>query len=115
MPIFQPASSVLHVLHILETGKVAASRILSCCVRNAQKAQDARDALVSAAGNRHALLDAAGIIAWFATITTVVDFSGHYNSKVIVILDRIASILRAGRKLRGFFKDPFETMGLCKE
>lgn len=99
----------------LHTEIAALAAVVAANPENAQKAQDARDALVSAAGNRHALLDAAGIIAWFATITTVVDFSGHYNSKVIVILDRIASILRAGRKLRGFFKDPFETMGLCKE
>jgi len=80
---------------------------------NAWEAQKAREALVTAAGNNHALLDTAGVIAFFTTITTVVDFSGHYNEAVVLVLDRITQILQAGRQMRGFFKSPLKAMGLC--
>ena len=57
--------------------------------RKVDRIRVAREALL-AASNEHALLDTAGIIAFFATITTVVDFAGHYSTQLLKMLDKIA-------------------------
>ena len=50
--------------------------------RNAAKILVAREALL-AKSNEHVLLDTAGIIGFFATITVVVDFAGHYSDDIL--------------------------------
>ncbi|CAE7172364.1 unnamed protein product [Symbiodinium microadriaticum] len=49
---------------------------------NAAKILVAREALL-AKSNEHVLLDTAGIIGFFATITVVVDFTGHYSDDIL--------------------------------
>ena len=60
----------------------------------------AREALAEAAGNDHALLDACGIIAFFCTITKIVDFSGHYSDRLMRMLAGVASVLARARRGR---------------
>jgi len=51
-------------------------------------------------GQEHALLDVAGIIGFFATITIVVDFTGHKSEEFAQLLTRMASIIDLGRRVR---------------
>ena len=62
--------------------------------------QQARDALVKAAGNDHALLDAAGVAAFFCSITKIVDFSGHHGSMLPQILGVVCKVLSGARCVR---------------
>ncbi|CAE7949525.1 DnaJ-like subfamily B member 8 [Symbiodinium microadriaticum] len=52
----------------------------------------AREALL-AESNEHALLDTAGIIAFFATITIVVDFAGHFSPHLVNVLNKMAKVV----------------------
>ena len=64
------------------------------------KIQEARRVLAEAAGNDHALLDASGIIAFFCTITKIVDFSGHYSDRLTKMLAGVSSVLVGARRVR---------------
>lgn len=64
-----------------------------------EKIAQARKALLEK-GNEHALYDTAGIIGFFATITIVVDFSGHFSEDLMKMFDKMANIISGGRKMR---------------
>mmetsp|Transcript_34045 Transcript_34045/g.41928 ORF Transcript_34045/g.41928 Transcript_34045/m.41928 type:complete len:109 (+) Transcript_34045:711-1037(+) len=50
--------------------------------------------------NEHALYDVAGIIGFFATITTVVDFAGHFSGDMVKIFDKLSSVIAGAREMR---------------
>ena len=66
---------------------------------NMDEIRAARKALL-AQSNEHVLLDVAGIIAFFATITTVVDFGGHFSPGLINTLNKIAKVISGARVAR---------------
>ncbi|CAK8997062.1 unnamed protein product [Durusdinium trenchii] len=75
---------------------------LAAAVASPENMEDirlAREALVSKS-NEHALWDTAGIIAFFATITTVVDFAGHFSDELPKVLKKLAKVISSGRHLR---------------
>ncbi|OLP88170.1 hypothetical protein AK812_SmicGene30559 [Symbiodinium microadriaticum] len=82
------------------TAKISA---LAAAVASPEKSQEpirlAREALREK-GQEHALLDVAGIIGFFATITIVVDFTGHKSEEFAQLLTRMASIIDLGRRVR---------------
>mmetsp|Transcript_18736 Transcript_18736/g.44018 ORF Transcript_18736/g.44018 Transcript_18736/m.44018 type:complete len:107 (+) Transcript_18736:1004-1324(+) len=61
--------------------------------------RQARNALLEKS-NEHVLLDTAGIIGFFATITLVVDFAGHYSDKITNMLAAMSKILSGARQVR---------------
>lgn len=63
-------------------------------LREQERVKMARDAL-----NRHAVLDAAGVLATFAVVTRIVDFTGHY-SKLTEPLSWMTPLLSKARGLR---------------
>jgi hypothetical protein len=60
----------------------------------------ARDAIIKATGNEHALLDVAGVVGYFDSITKIVDFSGHYSDKIMKKVETLAMIVSEARKIR---------------
>jgi hypothetical protein len=65
-----------------------------------EKVKEARDALAKVAGNDHAVLDTAGIVGFFASITKIVDFSGHYSDDIMKMVDRMSNVLSGARRIR---------------
>jgi hypothetical protein len=57
--------------------------------------------------NEHAVLDAAAVVGFFASITKIVDFSGHYSNELVVMLEKMAVVLDRARKTRWFLTAPF--------
>lgn len=53
-----------------------------------------------AAGNDHAVLDAAAVVGFFASITKIVDFSGHYSDDLMKFLEKMEKVLSGARKVR---------------
>lgn len=79
--------------------------------------EDARRALLEAS-NEHAVLDVAGIIAWHALISKVVDVSGFFAPKIPNIFSKLAVIAIFARRVRTFFLTPFHMIlswGTTKE
>ena len=74
---------------------------------------EARKALRDAAGNDHAVLDAAAVCGFFASITKIVDFAGHYSSDLMTSLDKMAIVLSGARKIRLFITAPFRWIFSC--
>ena len=68
---------------------------------------ETREALRLAAGNDHAVLDAAAVVGFFASITKLVDFSGHYNNDLMKFLEKMEKILSGARKVRMAITAPF--------
>mmetsp|Transcript_83656 Transcript_83656/g.116270 ORF Transcript_83656/g.116270 Transcript_83656/m.116270 type:complete len:112 (-) Transcript_83656:198-533(-) len=64
-----------------------------------EKIAQARKELVEKS-NEHVLYDTAGIIGFFATITIVVDFTGHFSQDLKKLFDIMASIISSGRVMR---------------
>jgi len=64
-----------------------------------ERIRTAREALL-AESNEHALLDTAGIIAFFATITIVVDFAGHFSPHLVNVLNKMAKVISSARVAR---------------
>ena len=83
--------------HVL--AKLSMLMVWEVLSRNMEDIRLAREALVSKS-NEHALWDTAGIIAFFATITTVVDFAGHFSDELPKVLKKLAKVISSGRHLR---------------
>lgn len=64
------------------------------------KVRLAREALIKASGNEHSVLDTAGIVGFFASITKIVDFSGHYSDDIMNLVDRMSAVLTASCRVR---------------
>ena len=60
---------------------------------------EARSALLERS-NEHALLDITGIIAWHACISKVVDMSGFYSNKILVVVGKVAQVAIFCRRCR---------------
>lgn len=73
--------------------------------------EDARSKLHEAAGGGtygdHTVYDAAAVVGFFASITKVVDLSGHYDSSLMGMLETIGNTLRKARRVRMFITAPF--------
>jgi len=63
-------------------------------------------AALQAVTNEHALYDASGVVQFFATITKIVDFTGHYLDDLTNICFTIGGILSVARRVRHFFYRP---------
>ena len=61
---------------------------------------EAREALRRASSNDHAVYDAAGIIGLFASMTKIVDFTGHYSPDLPIMLDRLGKVVSRARHTR---------------
>jgi len=59
------------------------------------------------AANEHALYDASGVIGFFAVITRIVDFTGHYYEEKTDVLFKIGGVLSAARRVRHLFFRPW--------
>ena len=57
-------------------------------------------AALQAVSNEHALYDASGVIGFFASITKIVDFTGHYADDYPRILEKVGGILSGARRVR---------------
>mmetsp|Transcript_39806 Transcript_39806/g.96081 ORF Transcript_39806/g.96081 Transcript_39806/m.96081 type:complete len:105 (+) Transcript_39806:954-1268(+) len=60
---------------------------------------EAAEAL-KAVSNEHAVYDASGIIGFFASITKIVDFTGHYSDTFPSRLERVGAVLNGARYIR---------------
>lgn len=61
------------------------------CAADASRISCARDAILRN-GGKHALLDAAGVVAMFTSITRVVDLTGH-KSRVLTVVARTTNMI----------------------
>lgn len=84
-----------HPLH----DEISALAIAVASPETPEKIGLARKALAERS-NEHALLDAAGIIGFFATITILVDFTGHSSQEFVKMFQRMAKIIATGRRIR---------------
>lgn len=62
---------------------------------------------LQAAANEHALYDASGVIGFFAVITRIVDFTGHYYEEKTDVLFKIGGVLSVARRVRHLFFRPW--------
>lgn len=69
-----------------------------------------RQALLDAS-NEHAVLDASVVVGFFASITKIVDFSGHYSNDLMVMMETMEVVLSGARKVRRFLTAPFRFFG----
>lgn len=63
-------------------------------------------AALQAVTNEHALYDASGVIQLFATITKIVDFTGHYYEDLTNLCFMMGGIISVARRVRNFFYRP---------
>ena len=68
---------------------------------------ETREALRVAAGNDHAVLDAAAVVGFFSSITKIVDFSGHYADDLMKFVGKMEKILSGAREVRMAITAPF--------
>ena len=66
--------------------------------------------LLDDSANEHALLDVAGIIAWHAMISKVVDVSGFYSAKVTTIIGKLTVLVIWARTVREFLLAPLRVL-----
>lgn len=78
---------------------------------NPNEIEEARKALRDAAGNEHAGLDAAAVVGFFASITKIVDFSGHYDLELSKMMQKMEKVLGGARTVRMFLTAPFRWIG----
>lgn len=78
------------------------AKIMATVPEQVEKVQEARNNLLNAkkGGNQHALLDTAGVIGFFASITIIVDATGHYSDEFPNDLARLGTFLSAGHRMR---------------
>ena len=92
----------------------AESRELGTALALHEGVEEARQALLGAS-NEHALLDVAGIIAWHALISKVVDVAGFYTAKVPNIIRKLGAIATFCHKVRDFVFGPFRNNVMTEE
>ena len=66
--------------------------------------EEARSRLHNAAGGGargdHAVYDAAAVVGFFASITKVVDLTGHYDPTLMKMLEKMGRVLSTARSVR---------------
>mgnify|MGYP000539260469 CR=1 FL=1 len=71
-----------------------------------------RQQLVSEAGE-HIALDVSGVIAFFSTITQVVDGTGHYSGLLVQFANKMVPTIVVCRKLRAAVTAPYHALQRC--
>ena len=89
------------------SGKAATGELpaLSDAIEALAKAVVDRDDTAMQAGreqldDEHALLDVAGIFAFFACLTRIVDFAGYYMELAPAVMQKMANLVQSARKVR---------------